>query len=174
LVLETLSHALGRGATPLAVVSGYATTADAAHIVHPAPEGEGAARAMRLAIERAGLRPAEISCVNAHGTSTSLNDKYETLALKAVFDAPPPVSSTKGATGHLLGAAGAVEAVFAVLTLRDQFLPPTINYEEPDPDCDLDYVPNDARSANVQHVLSNSLGFGGHNVALVFSAVAAE
>ena len=174
LVLETLSHALARGAHPLAVVSGYATTADASHIVHPAPNGEGAARAMRLAIERAGLLPSEISCVNAHGTSTPLNDKFETLALKAVFDAPPPVSSTKGATGHLLGAAGAVEAVFAVLTLRDQTLPPTLNYQERDPDCDLDYVPNEARRARVRHVLSNSLGFGGHNVALVFSEIAKE
>jgi 3-oxoacyl-[acyl-carrier-protein] synthase II len=169
LVLETLSHALARGAMPVAVVSGYATTADASHIVQPAPEGEGAARAMRLAIERAGLTPRDISCVNAHGTSTSLNDKFETLALKAVFESPPPVSSTKGATGHLLGAGGAVEAVFSVLTLRDQTLPPTINYETPDPDCDLDYVPNEARPAQVRHVLSNSLGFGGHNVALVFS-----
>ena len=166
-VLERLSHALERGATPLAVLSGYATTADASHITHPAPGGEGAARAMRLAIHRAQLLPANVSAINAHGTSTPLNDKFETMAIKAVFDRPPPASSTKGATGHLLGAAGAVEAVFAVLSVRDQCLPPTINYAEPDPDCDLDYVPNAARPAPVEHILSNSLGFGGHNVALV-------
>ena len=172
LVLESLDHATTRGAAPLAIVSGYATTADASHIVQPAPEGEGAARSMRLAIERAGLTPPEVSYVNAHGTSTRLNDKYETLALKATFGAAvPPVSSTKGATGHLLGAAGAVEAAFSVLAIRDGKLPPTINYAERDPDCDLDYVPNEARSASLCHVLSNSLGFGGHNVSLVFSAV---
>jgi 3-oxoacyl-[acyl-carrier-protein] synthase II len=168
LVLETLSHAHARGATPIAVISGYATTADASHIVHPAPEGEGAARAMRLAIERAGLQPSDISCVNAHGTSTNLNDKFETLALKAVFETPPPVSSTKGATGHLLGAGGAVEAVFSVLTLRDQLVPPTINYEEPDPECDLDYIPNVARPApNARLALCNCMGFGSKNSVLV-------
>jgi 3-oxoacyl-[acyl-carrier-protein] synthase II len=170
LVLETLSHAQARGATPLAVVSGYGTTADAAHIVQPSPGGEGAARAMKLAIGRAGLTPSDISYINAHGTSTRLNDAYETLSVKTVFgDAPPPISSTKGATGHLLGAAGGVEAVYTVLAIRDQVMPPTINYEEPDPDCDLDYVPNEARPAEIQHAVSNSLGFGGHNVSLVFS-----
>ncbi|HEX5167267.1 MAG TPA: beta-ketoacyl-ACP synthase II [Thermomicrobiales bacterium] len=172
LVLESLDHAIARGATPLAVVSGYATTADASHIVQPSPGGEGAARAMTLAIARAGLRPSDISYINAHGTSTRLNDAYETMSVKTVFGAaPPPISSTKGATGHLLGAAGAVEAAYSVLTLRDQVLPPTINYEEPDPDCDLAYVPNTARRADVEHVVSNSLGFGGHNVSLVFSRV---
>jgi 3-oxoacyl-[acyl-carrier-protein] synthase II len=172
LILESIAHATARGAAPLAIVSGYGTTADACHIVQPSPGGEGAARAMALAIERAGLQPVDISYINAHGTSTRLNDAYETLSIKTVFGgAPPPVSSTKGATGHLLGAAGAIEAAYAVLAIRDQILPPTINYEEPDPDCDLDYVPNEARPANVRHVVSNSLGFGGHNVSLVISTV---
>lgn len=170
LVLESLPHALARGATPFAVVSGYGTTADASHIVQPSPGGEGAARAMTLAIARARLTPFDISYINAHGTSTRLNDAYETLSVKTVFgDAAPPISSTKGATGHLLGAAGAIEGAYSVLAIRDQMLPPTINYAEPDPDCDLDYVPNEARPAEVRHVISNSLGFGGHNVALVFS-----
>lgn len=174
LVLEELEHARARGATPLAIVSGYASTADAAHIVQPAPDGEGARHAMRLAIERAGLQPRDISAVNAHGTSTRLNDRLETVSLRRIFGAQvPPVSSTKGATGHLLGAAGAIEAAFSVLSIRDQILPPTINYEEPDPECDLDYVPNEPRRAEVDHVISNSLGFGGHNVALVFSRVSA-
>jgi 3-oxoacyl-[acyl-carrier-protein] synthase II len=170
LILESLSHALARGATPLAVVSGYGTTADASHIVQPSPGGEGAARAMTLAIARAGLSPSDISYINAHGTSTRLNDAYETLSVKTVFgETPPPISSTKGATGHLLGAAGAVEAAYSVLAIRDQILPPTINYQDPDPDCDLDYIPNEPRSSDVRHVVSNSLGFGGHNVSLVFS-----
>lgn len=170
LILESLSHAVARGATPLAIVSGYGTTADASHIVQPSPGGEGAARAMALAIARAGLAPRDISYINAHGTSTRLNDAYETQSVKTVFgDSAPPISSTKGATGHLLGAAGAVEAVYSVLAIRDQTLPPTINYETPDPECDLDYVPNEARPVEVRHVVSNSLGFGGHNVALVFS-----
>lgn len=170
LILESLSHALARGATPLAIVSGYATTADASHIVQPSPGGEGAARAMTLAIARAGLSPSNISYINAHGTSTRLNDAYETLSVKTVFgDTPPPISSTKGATGHLLGAAGAVEATYSILAIRDQILPPTINYQDPDPDCDLDYIPNEPRPTEVQHVVSNSLGFGGHNVSLVFS-----
>lgn len=170
-VLETLDSAISRGARPLAIVSGYGSTADANHIVQPAPGGEGAARAMALAVANAGLTPGEVSYVNAHGTSTRLNDKFETEALHTVFDGglTPPVSSTKGATGHLLGAAGAVEAVFAILAIRDQILPPTINYTTPDPDCDLDYVPNEARATTVRHVLSNSLGFGGHNVSLLFS-----
>jgi 3-oxoacyl-[acyl-carrier-protein] synthase II len=170
LVLEELEHALQRGVTPFATISGYATTADAVHIVQPAPDGWGASRAMQLAIERAALQPDDVSYINAHGTSTRLNDKLETLSLKTVFGSVmPPVSSTKGATGHLLGAAGAVEAVFSVLAIRDRVLPPTINYAQPDPECDLDYVPNEPRQANVRHVVSNSLGFGGHNVSLVFS-----
>ncbi|HMM43039.1 MAG TPA: beta-ketoacyl-ACP synthase II [Thermomicrobiales bacterium] len=171
LVLESLSSARARGANVLAIVAGYGATADASHIVQPGPGGEGAARAMRLAIERAGLIPADVSYINAHGTSTKLNDAFETLSIRAVFgDSPPPTSSTKGATGHLLGAAGAVEAVFAVLALQSQTMPPTINYEIPDPECDLDYVPNEARPAELRHIVSNSLGFGGHNVSLVFSA----
>lgn len=171
LVLESLSSARSRGANVLAVVAGYGATADASHIVQPGPKGEGAARAIRLAIARAGLTPADISYINAHGTSTRLNDAFETLSIRAVFgNAAPPTSSTKGATGHLLGAAGAVEAVFSVLALQSQTMPPTINYEIPDPDCDLDYVPNEARPAELRHVVSNSLGFGGHNVSLVFSA----
>ncbi|HUG16032.1 MAG TPA: beta-ketoacyl-ACP synthase II [Thermomicrobiales bacterium] len=173
LMLEALDIALARGATPLAIVSGYATTADASHIVQPSAGGEGAARAMTLAIERAGLAPVDISYVNAHGTSTRLNDAFETMSLKTTFgSAMPPVSSTKGATGHMLGAAGAMEAAYSVLTIRDQILPPTINYEVPDPECDLDYVPNEARQDLVTHVASNSLGFGGHNVSLVFSRYA--
>lgn len=171
LVLESLSSAQARGATILATVSGYAATADASHIVQPGPEGEGAARAMRLAISRARLDPSDISYINAHGTSTKLNDQFETLSIRSVFgDDAPPTSSTKGATGHLLGAAGAVEAAFSILALRSQVMPPTINYESPDPDCNLDYVPNVARPASLRHVVSNSLGFGGHNVSLVFSA----
>lgn len=171
LVLESLEHATARGATLLATVSGYATTADANHIVQPAPKGEGAARAMRIALDKAGLTGNDVSYVNAHGTSTKLNDKFETEALKSVFtDVVPPVSSTKGATGHLLGAAPAVEAAFAVMTIVDQTIPPTINYETPDSDCDLDYVPNTPRKLDVRHVMSNSFGFGGHNAVLVFSA----
>jgi 3-oxoacyl-[acyl-carrier-protein] synthase II len=171
LVLESLDYALARGAVPLAVMAGYASTADASHIVQPSPDGEGATRAMRLAIQNAGLRPGDISAVNAHGTSTRLNDRLETVSLRSVFgENVPPVSSTKGATGHLLGAAGAIEAAYAVLTLRDQTLPPTINYCTPDPECDLDYVPNEPRPARVRHIISNSLGFGGHNVTLVVSS----
>jgi 3-oxoacyl-[acyl-carrier-protein] synthase II len=170
LVLESLEHADARGATVLATLSGYATTADAHHITQPADGGEGAARAMRIALAQAGLMTGEISYINAHGTSTRLNDKFETMALKSVFNSTlPPVSSTKGATGHLLGAAPAVEAAFSVLALRDQIMPPTINYRTPDPDCDLDCVPNEARPAELEHVMSNSFGFGGHNVVLVFS-----
>jgi 3-oxoacyl-[acyl-carrier-protein] synthase II len=170
-ILESLRHATQRGAAPLAILTGYGATADASHIVQPSPGGEGAARAMSLAVKRAGIEPHDISYINAHGTSTRLNDAYETQSVKTVFGStPPPISSTKGATGHLLGAAGGVEAVFSILTIRDQVLPPTINYAEPDPDCDLDYVPNESRPASVCHVVSNSLGFGGHNVSLVFSA----
>ncbi len=170
-VLESLASARARGARVLALVSGYGATADASHIVQPGPEGEGAARAMRLAIARAGLLPADISYINAHGTSTKLNDAFETRSIRTVFGATaPPTSSTKGATGHLLGAAGAVEAVFSVMALRSQTMPPTINYEASDPECDLDYVPNEARCGDLRHIVSNSLGFGGHNVSLVFSA----
>ncbi|CAN5352954.1 beta-ketoacyl-ACP synthase II [soil metagenome] len=170
LLLESLEHATARNAEILAVVSGYATTADASHIVQPAPHGEGAARAMTLALERACLEPRDISYINAHGTSTKMNDKFETEAMKSVYcDGLPPVSSTKGATGHLLGAAPAIEAAFSVMALQTQTLPPTINYETPDPDCELDCVPNAARETSVRHVMSNSFGFGGHNAVLIFS-----
>lgn len=170
LVLESRSHAESRGATPLASVSGYATTADASHIVQPAPHGEGAARAMRIALGKANLNTSDIGYINAHGTSTRLNDRFETEAIKSVFtETVPPVSSTKGATGHLLGAAPAVEAAFSVLALKSGVLPPTINYETPDPECDLDYVPNTSRELRPIHVMSNSFGFGGHNAVLIFS-----
>jgi 3-oxoacyl-[acyl-carrier-protein] synthase II len=171
LVLERESHAIERGADILAVLSGYGSAADAHHITQPGENGEGATRAMLLAIGRAGLKPEQISYVNAHGTSTPLNDKFETMAIKAAFgNQVPAVSSTKGATGHLLGAAPAIEAAFSVLALRDSVIPPTINYADPDPECDLDYVPVKARKRELQHVLSNSFGFGGHNAVLVFSA----
>lgn len=170
LLLESLDHALGRGAQVLAIVSGYANTADASHIVQPAPHGEGGARAMRLAMQRARLEPGHISYINAHGTSTRINDKFETEAVRSVFaEYVPPMSSTKGATGHLLGAAPAIEAAFSVMALQSQTLPPTINYETPDPECDIDCVPNEARRASVKNVMSNSFGFGGHNAVLIFT-----
>ena len=171
LVLEELEHATRRGARIYAEMVGYGSTADAYHMTAPDPEGSGAAKAMALALEDATLRPEQVSYINAHGTSTELNDKIETLAIKRTFgDAAKrlPVSSTKSMTGHLVGAAGGVEAVICVLAMRDQALPPTINYEHPDPDCDLDYVPNAARKARVDVTLSNSLGFGGHNATVIF------
>jgi 3-oxoacyl-[acyl-carrier-protein] synthase II len=171
LVLEAEEHARERGATILAELAGYGATSDAFHVTQPDEHGEGAARAMRLALGEAGMEPDEVSYLNAHGTSTPLNDKFETLAIKHVFGDYAwelPISSTKSMTGHLLGSAGAVEAGFAVLALRDAVIPPTINYAEPDPDCDLDYVPNTARHVGLQAVMSNSLGFGGHNASLVF------
>lgn len=175
LVLEALEHAQSRGAEILGEVLGYGATDDANHIVQPGPGGEGAARAIGLALADAGLHPTDIDYINAHGTSTQLNEKLETEAIKRAFGdyaRKVPVSSTKSMTGHLLGAAGSVEAAFCLLAIRDQCLPPTINYETPDPDCDLDYIPNAARNANVRHVLSNSMGFGGHNVALIFGPAA--
>ncbi len=171
LILESEEHALGRGARVLAELSGYGATSDAFHITQPDESGAGAARAMKRALAMAGLEPDEIGYVNAHGTSTPMNDKLETVALKRVFGEYAytlPVSSTKSMTGHLLGAAGAVEAAICVLALRNGIIPPTINYETPDPECDLDYVPNVARSASLEAVMSNSLGFGGHNSSLVF------
>jgi 3-oxoacyl-[acyl-carrier-protein] synthase II len=172
LLLESAAHAERRGARVLAELTGYGTTDDANHMVQPAPGGVGAARAMRTALADAGVAPKEIGYVNAHGTSTQLNEKLETQALKAVFGEHAyrvPISSTKSMTGHLLGAAGSLEAAFAVLAMLDGCLPPTINQRTPDPDCDLDHVPNEARRAQPSHVMSNSLGFGGHNVSLVFS-----
>lgn len=171
LVLESESHALARGATILAELAGYGATSDAFHITQPDENGEGAARAMRKALAQAGLQPDDIDYVNAHGTSTPMNDKLETLALKKVFGEyvyELPVSSTKSMTGHLLGAAGAVEAAVCIMALQSGIIPPTANYETPDPDCDLDYVPNAARSASLEAVMTNSLGFGGHNASLVF------
>jgi 3-oxoacyl-[acyl-carrier-protein] synthase II len=174
LILESAEHAAQRGAPVLAELTGYATTDDANHMVQPAPGGVGAARAMSLALHAADLKPADIDYINAHGTSTPLNEKFETQAIKEAFgDAAyrVPVSSTKSMTGHLLGAAGALEAAFAIMAIQQGCLPPTINQTSPDPDCDLDYVPNVARRAAVRHVMSNSMGFGGHNVSLVFSTV---
>lgn len=169
-ILEELEHALKRGATIIAEVAGYGLTGDAYHLTQPAPEGEGAARAMAMAIKDAGLKPEDINYINAHGTSTPYNDKYETTAIKTVFGQHAyqlAVSSTKSMTGHLLGAAGGVEAIVTALAIRDQILPPTINYETPDPDCDLDYVPNEARKGVINAALSNSLGFGGHNATIL-------
>ncbi|MDP2859394.1 MAG: beta-ketoacyl-ACP synthase II [Bacillota bacterium] len=169
-VLETLDHAMRRGANILAEVVGYGVTQDAYHITAPAPGGDGGARCMALAIEEAGLRPEDIDYINAHGTSTPANDKNETEAIKTVFGEfayKVPVSSTKSMTGHLLGAAGAVELAACVMAMRTGIIPPTINYVHPDPECDLDYVPNQARKARVTNALSNSFGFGGQNACLV-------
>jgi len=171
LVLESEEHALARGARILAEFAGYGATSDAFHITQPDENGEGAARAMRKALAQAGLSGDDIGYINAHGTSTLMNDRLETLAIKKVFGDYAyelPISSTKSMTGHLLGAAGAIEAVISVLALQNGIIPPTINYETPDPDCDLDYVPNVARPAAIEAVMSNSLGFGGHNASLVF------
>lgn len=170
-VLESLSHAKARGATILAEVVGYGATSDAYHITAPDPEGAGGAKAMELAIADAGMTPDQIDYINAHGTSTPINEKIETMAIKkAMGDAAYKVhiSSTKSMTGHLLGAAGAVEAIACVLAMQHSLVPPTINYKEPDPDCDLDITPNHAVEAPIRAALSNSLGFGGHNAALVF------
>ncbi len=172
-ILEELEHAKARGARVYAELIGYGATADAYHITAPSPEGEGNARAMKMALAEAGLRPEEVQYINAHGTSTSYNDREETRAIKSVFGEHArtlAVSSTKSMTGHLLGAAGAVEAIACVLAIRDGCLPPTINYETPDPDCDLDYVPNQARATDLRVALSNSMGFGGHNASLIFRA----
>ena len=171
LVLESEDHALARGATILGELAGYGATSDAFHITQPDENGEGATRAMRKALADAGLVSDDIDYVNAHGTSTPMNDKLETLALKKVFGEYAyelPVSSTKSMTGHLLGAAGAVEAAVCILAMQNGIIPPTANYETPDPDCDLDYVPNVARSASLEAVMTNSLGFGGHNASLIF------
>jgi 3-oxoacyl-[acyl-carrier-protein] synthase II len=171
LVIEALEHALARGARPLVELAGYGATSDAHHITSPAPFGEGGAHAMQLALRQSGVRPDEIDYINAHGTSTALNDKSETQAIKSIFGEDAyaiPISSTKSMTGHLLGAAGAVEAAICVQAMREGIMPPTINLEHPDPDCDLDYVPDKPRRKPLHAVLSNSLGFGGHNTALVF------
>jgi 3-oxoacyl-[acyl-carrier-protein] synthase II len=172
LILESLEHAQARGATILCELSGYGTTDDAHHISAPAENGAGAAMSMKHALEDASLDMEEIGYINAHGTSTPLNDKSETAAIKTVFGEQAyniPISSTKSMTGHLLGASGAVEAVFSILAMREGVIPATINYQTPDPECDLDYVPNQPREAQVEHVMSNSFGFGGHNATLVFT-----
>ena len=172
LILESLEYALARGANILCEFTGYGTTDDAHHISAPAEDGAGAANSMRLALESAGLNLEDIDYINAHGTSTYLNDKSETNAIKTVFGGQAykiPVSSTKSMTGHLLGASGALEAVISSMVIMDNILPPTINYETPDPVCDLDYVPNQPRKAEPRNVMSNSFGFGGHNATLVLS-----
>ncbi len=172
LVLESLEHAQERGVPILAEFSGYGTTNDAYHISAPAENGAGAALCMRAALDDARLETGDIDYINAHGTSTPLNDKSETAAIKTVFGERAyniPISSTKSMTGHLLGASGALEAVICVNALQTQSAPPTINYETPDPDCDLDYVPNSARSMKIDTVMSNSFGFGGHNASIILS-----
>lgn len=172
LILESLEFAQARGANILCEFSGYGTSDDAYHISAPAENGAGAAISMRLALENSGLNGADINYINAHGTSTQLNDKSETAAIKTVFGEQAykiPVSSTKSMTGHLLGASGALEAVISAMTILNDVLLPTINYETPDPVCDLDYVPNQPRKAVVDHVMSNSFGFGGHNATLILS-----
>jgi 3-oxoacyl-[acyl-carrier-protein] synthase II len=171
LILEELEHARLRKASILAELLGYGSTDDAYHVSAPREDGSGAATCMRAALTEAGLEPARVDYINAHGTSTQLNDKGETLAIKQVFGAHArtlAISSTKSMTGHLLGAAGGIEAVFSVLSIRDGIIPPTINYETPDPECDLDYTPNQARKMGVRVAMSNSFGFGGHNAALIF------
>lgn len=175
LILEELEHALKRNARIYAELIGYGYTSDAYHITAPSPGGEGAARCMRMALQDAGKRPEDVDYINAHGTSTALNDLTETEAIKTVFGEHAyrlAVSATKSMTGHLLGAAGSTEAIFTVLSIHDGIIPPTINYEEPDPQCDLDYVPNVARQARVDVALSNAFGFGGTNATLVFQKYA--
>ncbi|MBP1969033.1 3-oxoacyl-[acyl-carrier-protein] synthase II [Virgibacillus natechei] len=171
LILESLETALERGAHIYGEIVGYGATGDAYHITAPAENGEGAARAMQHAMDDAGITAEEVDYINAHGTSTALNDKFETVAIKSVFGDHAyklAVSSTKSMTGHLLGAGGSVEAIISLKAIIESTVPATINYETPDPDCDLDYVPNESRNQNVDVVLSNSFGFGGHNVSLVF------
>jgi 3-oxoacyl-[acyl-carrier-protein] synthase II len=169
IILEELEHAKARGAKIYAELAGYGASGDAHHITAPAPGGEGAVRAMKAALASAGLNPADVDYINAHGTSTDLNDKYETAAIKTVFGEHArklAVSSTKSMTGHLLGAAGGVEMVATVLSIANSLIHPTINYQTPDPECDLDYVPNKARQSAIKAALSNSFGFGGHNACL--------
>lgn len=171
LVLEDLEHAVKRGARILAEVVGYGFAGDAYHMTAPDPEGDGASRTMRMALKDAGVAPADIDYINAHGTSTPLNDKLETLAIKKVFAEfahKVSISSTKSMTGHMLGATGAAEAIFSILAIRDSFIPPTINYENKDEECDLDYTPNIGKSKELRYVLSNSFGFGGTNGSLIF------
>lgn len=175
ILIESLESAKKRGAKIYAELVGYGASCDAHHITTPAPGGRGLAAAMELAIDESGMEKSDINYVNAHGTSTPYNDKFETMAIKSVFgdhatakNGKFVVSSTKGVTGHTLGAAGGIEAVVAVRSIADSIVPPTINYETPDPDCDLDYVPNEKRKMDVNGAMSTSLGFGGHNAAILF------
>lgn len=174
IILEEYEHAIARGAKIYAELVGYGSTGDAHHITAPAPKGEGAARAMVQALEQSGIEPDKIDYINAHGTSTPYNDQFETMAAKTVFGdhaSKLAISSTKSMTGHLLGAAGGLEAIFTVKTLEEGIIPPTTNYVTPDPECDLDYVLNKARKADVKYAMSNSLGFGGHNASLIFKKI---
>ncbi|MHC5250852.1 beta-ketoacyl-ACP synthase II [Listeria kieliensis] len=173
-ILEEYEHAKARGAKIYAEVIGYGATSDAYHITAPAPNGEGAARAMKMALQDADVAPEEVDYINAHGTSTGYNDKYETAAVKTVFKDYAHdllISSTKSMTGHTLGASGGIEAIFSVLAIRDGIVPPTIHLKHPDPECDLDYVANEAREKDVTIAMSNSFGFGGHNATLVFKKI---
>ncbi|PIC62787.1 beta-ketoacyl-[acyl-carrier-protein] synthase II [Sporosarcina sp. P13] len=174
LILEEYEHAVKRGAKIYAELVGYGSTGDAHHITAPAPGGEGGARAMRQALAKAGVEPTQVGYINAHGTSTPYNDLFETIAAKTVFGDHAyklAMSSTKSMTGHLLGAAGGIEAIFTVKALQEGILPPTTNFETPDPECDLDYVVNEARRSDITYAMSNSLGFGGHNASLVFKKI---
>lgn len=174
LILEEYEHAVNRGAKIYAEVVGYGSTGDAHHITAPAPEGEGAARAMAQALQDADVQPEVVGYINAHGTSTPYNDQFETTAVKTVFGQHAyklAMSSTKSMTGHLLGAAGGIEAIFTALSLKDDVLPPTTNYQNPDPDCDLDYVTDGARKAEIGYAMSNSLGFGGHNASILMKKI---
>ncbi len=173
-ILETLENAKKRGAPIYAEVAGYGLTGDAYHITSPDPNGDGARRAMLMALKKAGLNPEQVQYANAHGTSTELNDKTETLAIKRAFGDHAykmAISSTKSQIGHTLGAAGALEAIACVMAIQDGVVPPTINLDTPDPECDLDYVPNEARQMRVDAAISNSFGFGGHNAALLLTRV---
>ena len=171
MILEDLEFALERGAPILGEIAGYGLTGDAYHMTQPSPDGDGAIRCMQMALDDAGMRPDQVQYINAHGTSTDLNDVAETLAIKAVFkdhSTKLAVSSTKSMTGHMLGGAGGVESVFTALTILEDLIPPTINLDNPDPQCDLDYVPHQARKAEVKVALTNSFGFGGTNAVLLF------
>lgn len=175
LILESLEHAKARGAEIIAELVGYGSSNDAYHMTAPAPDGEGGARCMAAAVADAGIKPEEVDYINAHGTSTPYNDKFETAAIKTVFGDHAyklAVSSTKSMTGHMLGAAGGVEGIITALAVKEGFLPPTINLETPDPECDLDYVPNKGRQADIKYAVSNSLGFGGHNASIVIKKYA--
>jgi 3-oxoacyl-[acyl-carrier-protein] synthase II len=173
MIMESMDHAIGRGATPLAEMVGYGATADAHHITQPAPGGEGGARAMVRALDSAHISPHEIDYINAHGTSTPINDKFETMAIRSVFEEDAykiPISSTKSMSGHLVGACGAFEAAVCIMAIAEWALPPTINLEYPDPDCDLDYTPHLPRRGRVRTAMTNSFGFGGHNSTLIYQA----